>query len=114
MFFVTPLQYFIKANQRLVRMDFTFEKCKTKAGYSAKLKRKIKLDLKAISKEFETLLETPILLVIKEKGIEIIVHRYGELLFKESKIRLNEKIELMKEIAKKVYGVGKAPRVGLS
>ncbi|PIN87708.1 hypothetical protein COV12_02390 [Candidatus Woesearchaeota archaeon CG10_big_fil_rev_8_21_14_0_10_32_24] len=84
-------------------MEFTLEKCKTKAAYSAKLPKRVKLDLTAISKKFNVILETPILLVIKEQGIEIIVHSYGELMFKEC-----EDIILMKKIAKKVYSIGLA------
>ncbi len=81
-------------------MEFTIQKCKTKAAYSAKPKKNIKLNLKKINKEFEVILETPILLVIKESGIEIIVHGYGELLFKNC-----EDVSKMKKIAEKVYKV---------
>ncbi|PIN73925.1 hypothetical protein COV20_02315 [Candidatus Woesearchaeota archaeon CG10_big_fil_rev_8_21_14_0_10_45_16] len=82
-------------------IQFSVEKCKTKAAYSAKLKKKQKLDLNKIKKQFTVLLDTPILLVIKEEGLEIIVHGYGELLFKNS-----QDIKLMEKIARKVYEVG--------
>ena len=82
-------------------IDFSLGKCKTKATFSAKLKRQGKLDLKKIAKKFEVVMETPILLVIKVEGIEIIVHSYGELLFKNC-----EDTELMEKIAKNVYEVG--------
>ena len=81
--------------------DFILAKCKTKAAFSAKLKKHAKLDLIKIKKSFETILETPILLVIKEQGIEIIVHGYGELMFKNC-----SDTELMEKIAKKVYEKG--------
>ncbi len=84
-------------------LDFTIEKCKTKAAYSAKLKRQQKLNLSKIKKEFEVILETPILLVIAVEGIEIIVHGYGELLFKNC-----ADVGLMESIAKKIYSVGSA------
>ncbi len=92
-------------------VDFTVEKCKTKAAYSAKLKHQQKLDLGKIKKEFEVILETPILLVVTVEGIEIIVHGYGELLFKNCK-----DIGLMAKIAEKIYttGLKKAPQVGIS
>tara|TARA_Y100000034_G_scaffold43491_2_gene53049 strand:- start:233 stop:493 length:261 start_codon:yes stop_codon:yes gene_type:complete len=77
---------------------FTIEKCKTKAAYSAKPVQNIKLNLKKIKEKFETVLETPILLVIKVKGIEVIVHNYGELLFKNC-----EDKEKMEKIAERVY-----------
>ena len=54
-----------------------------------------------IKEKFSVVLETPILLVIKVDDIEIIVHSYGELLFKNC-----EDVELMKKIADKVYEVG--------
>ena len=82
--------------------EFTLEKCKTKAAYSAKPIKKVKLDLKLIKKKFEVILETPILLVIKTEGIEVIVHSYGELLFKNC-----EDVKLMKKIAEKVYDLKK-------
>ncbi len=82
-------------------IDFTIEKCKTKAAYSAKLKKQQKLDLSRIKKEFEVALETPILLVVKVEGLEVIVHSYGELLFKKC-----EDVELMRRIAEKIYEVG--------
>ncbi len=82
-------------------IEFTVEKCKTKAAYSAKLKKPRHLDLQKIKKKFIVVLETPILLVIKAEGVEIIVHGYGELLFKNC-----EDQELMRKIAEKVYAAG--------
>ncbi len=83
--------------------NFTFGKCKTRAGYSAQLKRQAKLDLLKIQKSFETILETPILLVIKEQDLEIVVHSFGELLFKNGTA---EHVELMETVARKVYEAG--------
>ena len=84
-----------------VKQMFTLGKCKTKAAYSAKLKKKGKLNLDKIKQEFEVLLETPILLVIREKKVEVIVHGYGELFFKNC-----ENLDLMEEIAAKIYSAG--------
>ncbi len=84
-------------------IPFTFGKCKTRAGYSAKLIKQGKLDLKKIKDHFETILETPILLVIKVGGLEIVVHGYGELLFKNG---TNEQVELMEKVAERVYEKG--------
>jgi len=84
-------------------LPFTFGKCKTRAGYSARLIKQGKLDLKKIKKKFETILETSILLVIKVEGLEIIVHGYGELLFKNGTA---EQVELMEKVAEKVYEGG--------
>lgn len=82
-------------------VDFTLEKCKTKAAYSAKLKKHRQLDLQKIKKKFEIVLETPLLLVLKVEGVEIIVHSYGELLFKKCQDQ-----ELMRKIAESIYGGG--------
>ena len=82
-------------------IDFSLGKCKTKATYSAKLRKKGKLDLKKIAKEFKVVMETPILLVLKVEGIEVIAHSYGELLFKNC-----EDTEFMEKVAKGIYMVG--------
>ena len=81
--------------------QFTLNRCKTKAAYSAKLVKRNKLNLDKVKGKFEIVLETPILLVINSKAGEIIVHGYGELLFKKC-----EDIDLMKEIAEEIYSIG--------
>ncbi len=80
---------------------YSLEKCKTKAAYSAKLKKTRKLDLAAIKRKFPVVMETKILLLLKIEGIEIICHGFGELLFKNC-----EDKEKMARIAQDVYGVG--------
>ena len=84
-------------------VNFTFGKCKTRAGFSAKLQQQGRLNLQKIKKKFEVLLETPLLLVVREQGLEVIVHRYGELLFKNGK---EEDFTKMEEIVKKIYENG--------
>ena len=80
---------------------FSLAKCKTKAAYSAKLLQKSKLDLNKIRKNYETILGTPILLVIKVNNIEIIVHSHGELMFKSG-----DDMEWMEKIAEEIYETG--------
>ncbi len=82
-------------------IDFTLEKCKTKAAYSAKLKKQQHFDLQKIKQKFETVLETPILLVLKVDGVEVVVHGYGELLFKNC-----QDLDLMRKIAERIYETG--------
>jgi hypothetical protein len=77
---------------------FDVNKCKTKAAYSAKLSKNGKLDLSKIKKKFEVVFYSPIVVVIKIQGCEIIVHKHGELLFKDCTNK--KKIE---QIAKKIY-----------
>lgn len=81
--------------------EFTVEKCKTKATYSAKLKKQQQLNLKEIAKAVEVVLETPVLLVIRENDVEAVVHRYGEILFKNC-----TDTPLMEKIAEKIFGIG--------
>ena len=73
------------------------EKCKTKAGYSAKLG---KIDLRKVKEKFEVLLDTPVLLVVKVNGVEVIVHGYGELLFRDC-----DDVKKMEKIAEMVDGI---------
>lgn len=82
-------------------IEFTLGKCKTRAAYSAKLRKQGVLDLKRIARKFIVVLETPIVLVITVSGIEVIVHQYGELVFKKC-----EDMELMERIASEVYEMG--------
>ncbi len=82
-------------------ISFTVERCKTKAGYSARLSREMKLDLDAVAGKFKVLLRTPILLVLNTEEGEVIVHRYGEILFKEGKDPA-----VMRKIAAEIYSSG--------
>lgn len=80
---------------------FILSKCKTKAAYSAKLKKPGKLNLEKIKKKFEVVMDTDILLVLKVEGVEIICHAYGELLFKNC-----DDVPLIEKIAERIYEVG--------
>ena len=80
---------------------YTLERCKTKAAYSAKLKKYSRLDLSLIKKEFPVVMETKILLVLSIQGVEIICHGFGELLFKNC-----DDVSKMHSIAQDVYSVG--------
>ncbi|RME54453.1 hypothetical protein D6777_03740 [Candidatus Woesearchaeota archaeon] len=80
---------------------FKVTKCKDKAVYSAKPLKTLKLDLEKISKSFETLEKTPILLLVKIDGHEIIVHRHGELMFKDC-----TNINKITQISEKIYSIG--------
>jgi hypothetical protein len=95
--------YKTKIIDKKVEINFSLGKCKTKATYSAKLRQKGKLDLTKIAQKFTVLMETPILLVIEAREIEVIVHSYGELLFKKC-----EDVKLMEKIAKDIYSTGLA------
>ena len=80
---------------------FSIAKCKTKAGYTAKLRTQGILNLQMIKQQFETVLQTQILLALKIYDVEVIVHTYGELFFKNC-----ADVALMEKIAQKAYEVG--------
>ena len=61
------------------------------------------IDLKKITNKFDTIEDAGIIAVIKIENEEIIIHNYGEILFKT----LTD-IEKIKILAKKIYDLGKA------
>ena len=77
---------------------FEIKECKTKGGYTVKPIKNIKLDFAKIKKNFEIIFESPIALVMKEGDIEIVIHKYGELLVKKCKDE--KKIEIL---ARRIY-----------
>ena len=88
--------------------DFTLKLCKTKAAYSVKPFRNVRLNLNQIKNVYEPIIETPLLLIIKVRGYEIIVHNYGELIFKDLKNEL-----MIKQISKEIYTIGDSSRLKL-
>jgi len=77
---------------------FEIKECKTKGGYTVKPLGKTKIDFAKIKKVFSVIFDSPIALVIKEGDIEIVIHKYGELLVKNC--RDTNKIEA---IARRIY-----------
>ena len=82
---------------------FTLTKCKTDLSCKAKLNKRQKLDFNNLKKSFKVVTDAGIALVIKADGIEVVVHGYGELVFKLGKKNVSEK--RLEQIAKKIYGV---------
>ncbi|MBU2561642.1 MAG: hypothetical protein KKD17_05045 [Nanoarchaeota archaeon] len=79
---------------------FDVTRCKTKKGWSVKPRQKMKLDLNGIKRRFKVVLDADILLVIDYEG-EIVVHGYGELLFKDLKDQ-----KMIKKISEEIYKAG--------
>ncbi|HII71599.1 TPA: hypothetical protein HA265_02480 [Candidatus Woesearchaeota archaeon] len=77
---------------------FTINRCKTKKGYSVKWNKR--LDLSKVGKKYEVEMDTPILLVIKTENGKVLVHEYGELIFREC-----EDEEKIRETAKEIYKI---------
>jgi molybdopterin/thiamine biosynthesis adenylyltransferase len=85
--------------------DFSVQQCKTRKGWSVKPKSNIKLNLEGIRKSFKVILDTPILIVLEKEG-EIIVHDYGELLFKDLKDE-----QRIRKIASEIYTAGGVKKI---
>lgn len=77
---------------------FEIKECKTKAGYTVKPVKNIKLDFTKIKKNFKIIFDSPIALVIQEGNLEVVIHIYGELLVKNCKD--TKKIETL---ARRIY-----------
>ena len=61
----------------------------------------LSLNLNKIKERYETVVETPIAIVIKEQNVEIVVHNYGKLVFRQFS---DEK--KIKQMAEGIYEVG--------
>ncbi len=86
-------------NQKSKDSTFSVEFCDTRAAYEIKPSKNVTLDLHAIKKHFnDIIVETPIVLVLRVEGEEIIVHNYGNVLVKECK-----DIKKIKRIGEKLY-----------
>lgn len=88
-------------NEEDIKQKFILSKCKSKAAFSARLKSPKKLNLESIRKNFEVVMDTKILLVLRIDGVELVCHGFGELLFKNC-----DDLDKMEKISVSVYGVG--------
>ena len=70
---------------------FTLTKCKTDLSCKAKLNKRQKLDFSKIKKRFKVVTDAGIALVLKVESIEVVVHGYGEIVFKLGKKKVSEK-----------------------
>ncbi len=78
---------------------YTINLCKTKAGYEVKLNKRSKLNLTPLTKKFEIVVESPLVVIVKILGEDVIVHNHGTIQFKTE---LKEKTKV-KKIAEIVY-----------
>jgi hypothetical protein len=79
-------------------MLFRIQKCKQKAAFAAKPLKQVKLDLKKVAKHFETLFESPVMVLIKVDDCRALVEKHGEIIFRDYKTK-----EEYEKIAQKVY-----------
>lgn len=87
-----------KMETKNIDAKFLIKECTTKSSYSTKPIKKIKLDFKMIKKEFKVVEDAGIIIILSVDGEELIVHDYGEIVFK--KLKDTEKI---RKIAEKIY-----------
>jgi len=84
--------------------DFTIKLCRTKGNYSVKTSRSLKLDLGKIKKSlsgFEIVRDTPLILMVKNKNAgNIVIHEYGEIVFRDVKEK-----GAIKELSERILGV---------
>ncbi len=76
------------------------EKCKTRQGYKVKPDKRLQLDMHKLKhiQLIQIIHWTPIVAICKYKEVEIIIHRYGELQFKE-----DLDIEIIRNMAMELY-----------
>ncbi|MFH1636827.1 MAG: hypothetical protein ABIB71_00200 [Candidatus Woesearchaeota archaeon] len=77
---------------------FRLARCKDKGAFSAKLENPRKLNFNKLRKKYKAIADTPIVMVIKAGSFDIVVHRHGELIFKNDGDK-----EEMREIAGEIY-----------
>ncbi len=77
---------------------FEIKECKTKGGYTVKPLKNMHLDFTKIKKNFTVIFDSPIAIVIKEEEIEVVIHKYGELLVKKCK-----DTKKMEALARRIY-----------
>lgn len=80
---------------------FTLTPCKTKQSCKAKLNKPQKLNLSNLKVKFKVTSDAGIALVLDIDSMEVIVHSYGELIFKTGNKKVTE--ENIKHIAKRIF-----------
>ncbi len=82
--------------------DYRIEWCDSKAAMSAKPETDMDLDMESLEENFDLKADADIVAVIEADGEEVVVHDYGELLFKEE-----ENEDRLKELAEKIYSAAR-------
>ncbi len=77
---------------------FHIRKCKKKGAWAVNPLEERVLDLETIKGKFETIFTSPKVVLVKVEGYEVIVHKEGELLFKDC-----DEAKKIKKIAKEIY-----------
>jgi hypothetical protein len=83
---------------------FSLNPCDTDKSCKAKLNKRQSLNMANIKENFTVVSDAGIALVLDIEHIEVIVHGYGDLVFKLGKNTISK--TKLKELAKKIYKVG--------
>jgi len=73
--------------------------CKTKGGIAVRPATAIKMDFIKLKSKYKIVASTPQVIILRDED-EIIVHKYGELIFKNMKNK-----PIIKKIAEKIYDI---------
>ncbi|MBI4453889.1 hypothetical protein HY636_04570 [Candidatus Woesearchaeota archaeon] len=84
---------------------FTITSCKTKQSCKAKLNKRQNLNLKNLKEKFNIVSDAGIALVLSVDGVEVVVHGYGELIFKIKTGKNKVSQAEIEKIAKKIFDV---------
>ncbi len=91
-------QFYCLEEKEKKKSSYVIKKCKTRAAFSVRFNKKI--DLLKIKKKYKVLLETPLLLVVEKEGAEMIIHQYGEVIFKKAKDYIQ-----IEKLAEEIYAL---------
>jgi len=73
-------------------------KCKKKGAWAAQLVKNKEFNLEKVKEKFEVEFESPVVVLIKVEGCEVLVQKDGELLFKNC-----DNMKVIKKVAKEIY-----------
>lgn len=80
--------------------EYTIKRCKTNATFEVNPHKKLKMDFEALKDRFEVVADTPMVLILRIEGEEVVVYENGMLMFKSLK-----NTDKAGEIAKIIYSV---------
>lgn len=83
---------------------FSLNPCDTDKSCKAKLNKRQSLNMSNIKENFNVVSDAGIALVLEIDNIEVIVHGYGDIVFKLGQKNVSK--SKLKELAKKIYNVG--------
>ncbi|MEK6940896.1 MAG: HesA/MoeB/ThiF family protein [Nanoarchaeota archaeon] len=83
--------------KQVENMEILIKRCKERGGWSIKSEKKV-VNLESIRQKFSVTIDTPLVVVIKVNGHEVIVHGHGELIVKD-----DLPMQQLEDIGRKVF-----------